>query len=97
MAQEKDLTVTQKALSIFEMLEKNKDKIQATLPNYITPDKVINLVMNSIRRTPLIANCTKESVFNCIMTCSQLGLVPDDIRGMAYIIPFFNNINFINI
>lgn len=87
------LTIAQKALSINQFLSKdeNKVKMQAALPKHITPDKLVSVVMNSIRRNPRIAECTLMSVFDCVMTSAQLGIPPDDVRGLAYIIPFNNN------
>jgi recombination protein RecT len=84
------ITISQKALSIQEMLNKNSSKIQKALPKTISVDKMISITMNSIRRNPRIAECTPISIFDCVMTSAQLGIPPDDIRGLAYIIPFNN-------
>jgi len=86
------ITLAQKAMTIQNFLTKdeNKAKMMAALPKHITPDKLISVVMNSIRRTPRIAECTLMSVFDCVMTSAQLGIPPDDVRGLAYIIPFNN-------
>jgi recombination protein RecT len=86
----KALTIAQRALTIQDVLHKNADKIRAALPKHITVEKMLSVVMNSIRRNPRIAECTPISVFDCVMTSAQLGIPPDDIRGLAYIIPFNN-------
>jgi len=84
------VNIAQKAKSIEQVLQQNAEKIKATLPRHITVDKMIAIVMNSIRRTPKIAECTPISVYSCVMQAAQLGIPPDDIRGLAYIIPFWN-------
>lgn len=84
------ITLAQKGLFIQNMLEERTDKIKKALPKSIPVEKMLSVVMNSIRRTPRIAECTPISVFDCVMTSAQLGILPDDIRGLAYIIPYNN-------
>lgn len=88
----KALTIQQKAMTIevFLKRDENKAKMKKALPKLITPTKLISVVMNSIRRNPRIADCTLISIFDCVMSSAQLGILPDDIRGLAYIIPFNN-------
>jgi recombination protein RecT len=84
------VTLKEKAKTIHALLDQNKEKIKLSLPETLSTDKMIAVVMNAMRRTPKIAECTPVSVFNAVITAAQLGILPDDVLGYAYIIPFKN-------
>lgn len=63
-----------------------KDQVALALPKHITPDRLLRVALTSINRNPAILKCTKESVLQCILDCSAMGLEPDGRR--AHLIPF---------
>lgn len=68
-----------------------KQRMMATLPKHLTPERMTQVAMVATMQTPLLLDCTQESVINCVLKCSQLGLIPDPFLGEAYLIPFRNN------
>lgn len=50
--------------------------------------KFLSSVMSSVQRLPKLLECEKMSVINSFMTMAQLGLMPSDISGEAYVLPY---------
>lgn len=63
-----------------------RDAIAQALPRHMTVDRFVRVALTSMIKTPKLAECTQESMFNCLLSLSQLGLEPDGRR--AYLIPF---------
>jgi recombination protein RecT len=63
-----------------------KAQIQKALPKHLTPDRFIRVAVTAMTRTPKLAECTQASLFNALLTCSQLGIEPDGRR--AHLIPY---------
>lgn len=66
-------------------------ELSKILPQYLTADKFLRFVLNSVQKNPLLAECTPKSLVGCIMTCASLGWEPDTFLGHCYLIPFKNN------
>lgn len=47
-------------------------------------------VMAAVQRTPKLLACTPLTVVNSFMTMAQLGLMPSDVSGEAYVMPYKN-------
>ena len=67
-----------------------KGQIAMALPRHITADHFMRVATTSIAATPALKKCDVASLVRQLLTCAQLGLVPDGIRGQAYLIPFKN-------
>jgi recombination protein RecT len=61
----------------------------AALPKHLTPDRFCRVAMTAMTRTPKLQECTKESLFKCLMDLSSMGLEPDGRR--AHLIPYWNS------
>ncbi len=83
-AQTKQLTIKQHLMS-----DGLKAQIAAALPKHMSADRMARVALTTINKTPKLAQCTQESFFAALMTCSQLGLEPDG--RLAHLIPFDNN------
>ena len=70
------------------MLEQMKPQIEKTLPKWITPDRMLRVVLTELRTTPKLAQCDTKSVLASVMQCAQLGLEPGGVLGHAYMIPY---------
>lgn len=68
--------------------DKFKSGIAQVLPKYLTPDRMVRCALAAIIKTPKLAQCTRESIIDSMMTLSQLGLEPDGRR--AHLIPYWN-------
>lgn len=47
-------------------------------------------VISAIQRTPKLLECTPTSLINSFMTMAQLELMPSDVSGEAYVLPYEN-------
>lgn len=66
-----------------------KAQLAAALPKHCTPDRFIRVLLTAAMRTPLLLECTQESLFKCVLDCAAAGLEIDGRR--AHLIPFRNN------
>ncbi len=64
------------------------EQVAKALPKHLKPDRFIRIALNAMTKTPKLMQCTQESLFNCLLTLSALGLEPDGRR--AHLIPFAN-------
>lgn len=70
--------------------EHNKPTLVAVLPKHLSAERMLKIALGALRTTPKLMECTVESLFGAIVTCSQLGLEPNTPMGHAYLIPFGN-------
>lgn len=63
--------------------------IKSALPRHMTPERMCRVALNTIRRTPQLLECAPETMVAAIVEASSLGL-EIDMRGQAYLVPFFN-------
>lgn len=83
------ITKTKDAVqSIQDMLERNKTQIAMALPKHMAPDRMIRVVVTSLRRVPALMKCEVPSLISCIFQAAQLGLEVDNGLGHAYLIPY---------
>lgn len=73
-----------------DLLFKYEAQIAQALPRFLTPERMIRVALTAMGRTPDLLLCTQASLISCILTCAQLGVLPDGILGEAYLIPFNN-------
>jgi len=78
------------AMTIRDMLMKHKEQLLLALPKHITADKMLRVALSEIGRNPALQECTQVSLFQCIITASQIGLFPDSLLGESYLVPFNN-------
>lgn len=81
-------TTTMTRESVRGLLAKQKDEFNRALSNRIDPDYFVRVALTAINKTPKLLLCTQESLLACLMDCAQLGLEPDSVQGLAYLIPF---------
>ncbi len=79
----KELTLRQEIDS-----EYFKKQIAVALPKHMTPDRFARVALTAMLKTPKLLECTKESVIECLLNCSALGIEPDGRR--AHLIPYGN-------
>ncbi len=54
----------------------------------IDPATTTRMIMTTIQLDPKLLDCTPQSVLAAGITATQLGLVPDNTSGLAYLVPF---------
>ena len=83
--------MSEKELTIGELMKSKEKQIAAALPKHLTPEKMMRIALTEINRNPELKKCTTTSLIGAIIQSSQLGLMPDSILGEAYLIPYKNN------
>ncbi len=74
------------------IFEQRKQEFIDILPSHIKSNASVemNRVLALIKRDAKLSECTPASVFQCLKTSLSLGLMPNSIRGLAYLIPYSN-------
>lgn len=89
LARREGSAVAQADDSLHGWLKSMQGELARALPaGGLTADRLARIVLTEVRRTPKLAQCTRESFGGAIMTCAQLGLEPGSGTGEAYLIPF---------
>lgn len=65
-----------------------KQQVALALPKHMTADRFVRVGLTALLKTPKLGDCTPESVIQCMLACSSLGLEPDGRR--AHLIPYGN-------
>ena len=65
------------------------------LPESITPDRFVRVVITEMRSNQKLMECEKASVLGSLMQCAELGLVPSKTTGHCYLVPYGKNCNLI--
>jgi recombination protein RecT len=73
------------------LLTRAKPQIQMALPRHITADRLIRVALTSVQKNPKLLECDKISLLGAIVQAAQLGLEPDGITGLVYLVPFWNS------
>jgi recombination protein RecT len=71
-----------------DLLVKRQGAMKQIAANGIDPQRVIQVLLASIQKTPSLANCTQESIFRCAMHSVELGFYPGSVDQKAYLVPF---------
>lgn len=62
--------------------------IAQALPKHITPERMIQIIVNALDKNPAIKECQVSSIVGCIMQASILGFKPIDSLGQVYFVPY---------
>lgn len=77
--------------TIADVLNKGKKQLELALPKHLNADRLIRVALTAIQRSPKLLECTPLSIAGSLMQAAQLGLEPDGILGLAYLVPFHNS------
>lgn len=76
---------------LVKLMNDRRGEIQNALPKHLSPERMIRVFQTAVTRTPKLLECDDGSLWNCMITASELGLEPSGAQGMAYMIPYKNN------
>ncbi|MDR2673344.1 MAG: recombinase RecT [Opitutaceae bacterium] len=71
--------------------ESTQEKIRALIPASMSYDRFHRLAVSLVHRNPKIAECETVSFFATLSDCATIGVYPDPVTGLAYIIPRWNS------
>jgi recombination protein RecT len=66
----------------------NLAEMLKVLPKHLTPERMVRVALTAFLKTPKLLECTRESLTQALMVCSQAGLEPDG--RLAHLIPYGN-------
>lgn len=69
-------------------LERLAPELKKALPQHVTVERLLRVTLTAVRNNPKLLQSDKQTFFAAVMTCAQLGLVPDGVLGQAYLVPF---------
>ena len=81
--------------NIQSLLDKSKTSIMAVLPRHVTIDKFMRMVVAAVSKTPDLLDCTPRSIVLATAQAAVLGLEPNSPLGLAYLVPFKKQAQFI--
>ncbi len=84
------VTAQESAAAWSEVLKSRKDELAAALPRHLSPERLIRVVLTCAQRTPKLLACSPASMYKAVLQCAQLGLEPDSVMGLAYLVPRYN-------
>lgn len=64
-----------------------KSQLAAALPRGVTTERMVRVVLTAINRQPKLLQCTVPSLWQSVLDCASLGLMPDAL-GRAYLVPY---------
>jgi recombination protein RecT len=77
--------------TIRALFQRSRAQVELALPKHLSVDRLLRVTMTSIQRTPRLAECTPFSLIGSLMQCASLGLEPDGVSGMAFLVPYWNS------
>jgi recombination protein RecT len=90
-AKSAELVKTDPAVSkMQEMIAANKPQMAALLGKHISVERLYQIALIALSRTPKLAQCTTSSVLGCIMESARMRLAPGAGAGATWLIPFEN-------
>jgi len=91
VAQDKQQPVDQRVNSIRKVMIANRERLGQAIAGLLSPDRMISIACNSIRKNPKLLDCTPASLFAAISEAGTYGWVCDGITGQASMVPFWNS------
>lgn len=86
------LTKTNELANTIQRLE---GEVARALPAHMDAGRFCRTVLTAIRRNPKLADCSQTSFLAAMLQSAQLGLMPEDGLGSAYLVPFRGEIQLI--
>src|SRR5213075_1989463 len=77
------------------LLDRMRPQILTVLANPRHVDMIVRVAMTAIQRNPALLDCDQRSLMGAIVQAAQLGLEPDDVRGLSYLVPYAKRVTLI--
>src|SRR6266566_2635504 len=70
---------------------KVKTAVARVLPKHLSPERLIQIAIIAITKSPQLQRCTPLSIVGGVIEASELGLSLEPSLGQAYLVPFWNS------
>jgi recombination protein RecT len=73
------------------LLEAGRDTIQKVVPRYLTPEKIMKMVLVAASRNPKLYKCNQSSLLKAVISAAELGLDCSGKLGEGWLVPYWNS------
>lgn len=80
-------TTQQRMLTMRDLLKRSEAQFAAALPKHLSVERLMRVALTAIRSNPRLLECDPQTVLGSLMIAAQLGLEPDGVTGLGYLIP----------
>lgn len=84
--------MTQQISNITDLQKVLKDEYRGRVLNFFGDEKqamkFFSSMISAVQKTPELLKCDSTSVINSFMTMAQMQLMPSDVSGEAYVLPY---------
>lgn len=87
--------VKKKMGTVKDLLTRFRPQLESALPKHVTIDRLMGAALAAVNKQPLLLECRPESLLRALYQCAQLGLEPDTPLGLAYLVPYGKQVQFI--
>lgn len=81
-------------IQVTDLKKRLANEYQKQITNYFGDEKkalkFLSGVTSAVQKNPELLECSPQSVINSFMTMAQLELMPSDVSGEAYVLPYNN-------
>lgn len=77
------------------LFELASPKLAKVLPQHLTAERLTQVALACITRTPKLLKCTPTSLLQAVMQCAEIGLEPGSVLGEVYLVPFGDQVTVI--
>lgn len=82
------LAFGQRLSSVGDVMRAASKQMLSALPKHVTPDRMIRVAMNCIRKNPKLLDCSPPSLFAAITEAATYGWELGGVLGHAYLVPY---------
>lgn len=86
--QDRNLSFGARLTSVGEVMKATAHQMMAALPKHVTPDRMMRVALNAIRKNPKLLDCSAASLFGAITEAATYGWEIGGILGHAYLVPY---------
>jgi recombination protein RecT len=81
--------------AIAQIVDRNRATLAASLPTGMNPERFARILLTASSVKPALMECDPRSFLIAAVAAAQLGLEPDDPRGLAHLVPFGKKVQLI--
>lgn len=87
----KTVMLVQRATTLQGLLDKHGEQIARALPKHMGLERFKRVAFTTALKNERLLMADQKSFVSALIQSAQLGLEVDDVRGHAYLVPFWNN------
>jgi len=85
---DRKLTTAQRLNCVRDVMRAEQDRIFQALPRHVTPDRLMRVAINCLRKNHDLLDCDPASLFSAITESATYGWELGGVLGHAYLVPF---------